>query len=72
MGFKEALHTTQPAQPRVVDRYLQSMDDSKRADAEALLRSDHPSRYVAEVFTEEGYPLSRSPICDWRRANDVR
>ena len=70
-GFTETLNA-KPVTKRLIDGYLSEMSDTKREEAEALLRSRVAAKKVALAFTDEGFPVSENPVHDWRRIHGVR
>lgn len=55
----------------VVDALLATMPDDLRQSAVALMESEHSDRFVAEAFTEDGYPVSPNAIRGHRYAHKV-
>ena len=63
-GIADALTTPKRTggQKALVAVLLGKMPDDLRPLAEQLLASDHSDRFVAEAFTDDGYPVSQNAI----------
>lgn len=50
---------------------LDAMPDAEASAARLLLASDLSDDQVAQVFTDEGYPMKWGSIRNWRIANRI-
>ena len=55
----------------LVPALLAKMTDALRPLAVQLIESDHSDQYVAEAFTDDGFPVSAGAIRNHRQAHKL-
>ena len=55
----------------IVPSLLAKMTDELRPLAVQLIDSDHSDQYVAEAFTDDGFPVSAGAIRNYRQAHKL-
>lgn len=73
-GIREAINAKPPTggtRP-LVDIHLAAMDTKLRRLATTLLASEHSDRFVADAFSDDGYPLTQGSVRTYRRANKLQ
>lgn len=55
----------------IVPALLTRMTDDLRPLAVQLIASDHSDQYVAEAFTDDGYPVSAGAIRNYRQTHKL-
>lgn len=73
-GIAEAL-TAAPYKggtPSMVAARLDAMPDDLRPLADQLLASEHSDRFVADAFTDDGFPVSAGAIRNYRRDHKLQ
>ena len=57
----------------LIDKIREKMDDDEAEVLDAALRDlTLPASRLAAAMTEAGWPISQTPIGDWRRRNVAR